>query len=64
MNVLILLVFVGIAMVALALILFAWTLRGRTFDHTDRLALLPLSEDGADPAPAPSASATSASNER
>lgn len=45
MNVLILLVVIGIAMVALALIFFAWTLVARTFDQTDRLALLPLLED-------------------
>ncbi len=57
MNVLMLLVFVGVAMVTLALVLFAWTLRSRTFDQSDRLALLPLAEDArpalarANPAP-------------
>ena len=45
MNVLILLIVVGIGMVTLALLLFGWTLRARTFDHSDRLALLPLADD-------------------
>lgn len=44
MEVLILLVFVSIVFVAGALAFFAWSLRERTLDHADRLALLPLDE--------------------
>lgn len=50
MNVLILLIFVSAMMVTLAVLLFAWTLRERTHEHTDRLGLLPL-EDDAPPSP-------------
>lgn len=45
MNILILLILVGAGMVALALVLFAWTVVARTFDQTDRLALLPLDDE-------------------
>ena len=42
MEVLILLIFLSVMLVGGALGLFAWTVRERTFDHSDRLALLPL----------------------
>ncbi len=48
MNILILLILVGAGMVALALVLFAWTVVARTFDQTDRLALLPLDDEPRD----------------
>jgi len=45
LNVLLLLVFLSAALVLGAIGLFAWTVRARTFDHADRLALLPLRDD-------------------
>ena len=42
MEVLILLIFLSVVLVGGAIGLFAWTVRERTFDHSDRLALLPL----------------------
>lgn len=45
MDVLILLIGVCVALIAGAVGFFAWTVREGTFDHTDRLALLPLDED-------------------
>lgn len=44
MDVLIVLVFVSLVLVAAALLLFAVSLRQRDFEHSERLALLPLSE--------------------
>lgn len=49
MNVLILLVFLSAMMVVLALGLYAWTLRERTHEHTDRMSLLPLEDDAPPP---------------
>ncbi len=51
MEVLILLMFVGVVMVALALVFFGWTVRAGSFQHADRLALLPLADDDAERAP-------------
>lgn len=45
MEVLILLIFLSVVLVGGALGLFAWTVRERTFDHSDRLALLPLRDE-------------------
>ncbi len=45
MEALILLLFLSALLVASAVGLFAWTVRERTFEHSDRLALLPLRED-------------------
>lgn len=50
MIVLALLAFVSAVLVALAVGLFAWTVRQRTFDHGDHLSLLPLRGD-AGPSP-------------
>ncbi len=47
MIVLALLAFVSAVLVALAVGLFAWTVRERTFDHGDHLSLLPLRGDAA-----------------
>lgn len=44
MDVLIVLVFVSLVLVGAALLLFAFSLRQRDFEHSDRLALLPLAE--------------------
>lgn len=45
MEVLIMMVLVSLGLVVGAVGFFAWTVRQRTFDHTDRLALLPLADD-------------------
>lgn len=42
MEILILLLFVSLVFVVLAVGLYAWTMRQRSHDHADRLALLPL----------------------
>jgi cbb3-type cytochrome oxidase maturation protein len=44
MDVLILLIFISLALVGSAVAFFAWTLRKRTYEHSDRLSLLPLEE--------------------
>jgi hypothetical protein len=43
-------VFVSLALVVGSLLLFGFACRQRDFEHADRLALLPLAEDGAEPA--------------
>ncbi len=48
MIVLALLAFVSAVLVALAVGLFAWTVRDGTFDHGDHLSLLPLRGDAPD----------------
>jgi hypothetical protein len=45
MEIVILQVFVSLALVVGSLLLFGHACRQRDFDHTDRLALLPLEED-------------------
>jgi len=59
MIVLALLAFVSAVLVGLAVGLFAWTVRARTFDHGDHLSLLPLRGD-AGPSPATRSSASDA----
>ena len=51
MEILILLILISLVLVGCAVAFFAWTLRERTYDHSDRLSLLPLvdSERPADP---------------
>lgn len=56
MDALILTMFVSLVLGAGGVAMFAWLVRARTFDHADRLALLPLEDDpgspsGAVPAP-------------
>lgn len=55
MDALILTMFVSLVLGAGGVAMFAWLVRARTFDHADRLALLPLEDDpsssGATPAP-------------
>lgn len=46
MDILILQVFVSLLLVVGSVILFLVTCRARTFDHADRLALLPIESDG------------------
>ena len=45
MEVLILQVFVSLLLVVGSIVLFVFTCRSRTFDHADRLALLPVEDD-------------------
>ncbi len=45
MEVLTLQVFVSLMLVVGSLILFGFTCRQRDFDHSDRLALIPLEDD-------------------
>lgn len=45
MNVIVLQVFVSLMLVLGSLVLFVWTVKSRTFDHSDRLSLAPLEED-------------------
>ena len=47
MEILGVLVLVCVALVSGAVAFFAWTVRQGTFDHTDRLELLPLDEESA-----------------
>ena len=47
MDILILQVFVSLLLVVSSVILFGFTCRQRSFDHSDRLALLPMEDDGA-----------------
>jgi cbb3-type cytochrome oxidase maturation protein len=42
---LILTMFVSLFLAGTGVVLFTWLVRARTFDHADRLALLPLEED-------------------
>jgi len=61
MNILELQVFVSLMLVAGAVLLFVYTVRARTFEHADRLALAPLEDDLVrDPVPAPSVPVVSA----
>lgn len=46
MEVLILQVFVSLMLVLGSVILFVFSTRQRAFDHADRLALLPVDDDG------------------
>lgn len=45
MDILILLVFISLMLAGSAVGLFAWLVRQRTFQHDDRLALLPIEDD-------------------
>lgn len=55
MEVVALTMFVSLCLVACSLVLLAFTLRQRSHEHADRLALLPMEEDAppASPASAP-----------
>jgi len=45
-SILVLQIFVSLILVAGSVVLFIHTVRSRTFEHADRLALAPLEEDG------------------
>ena len=45
MEVLILTVFCSLVLALVGIAFFAWTVREQTFDHSERLSLLPLDDD-------------------
>lgn len=45
MSVIVLQVFVSLMLVSGSVLLFVWTVRSRTLEHSDRLSLMPLEED-------------------
>ncbi|MEZ4256211.1 MAG: cbb3-type cytochrome oxidase assembly protein CcoS [Polyangiales bacterium] len=45
MEVLILLIFVSLVLAVLGVLFFVWNVARGTFDHADRMTLLPLAED-------------------
>ena len=49
MEVLILQVFVSLVLVLGSVLLFAQSVRGRDYEHADRLALSPIADDDAKP---------------
>jgi len=49
MNVIPLMIFISLALVTLAVIFFAFMVKEHTFEHSDRMALMPLLDD--DPKP-------------
>ena len=51
MDILILQVFVSLILVVGSVILFGFTCRQRSFEHVDRLALLPMEDDPPSPVP-------------
>jgi nitrogen fixation-related uncharacterized protein len=51
MNVMILQVFVSLMLVLGSVVLFIFTVRSRTFEHSERLSLKPLEDDQVVPAP-------------
>jgi hypothetical protein len=52
-EVLVLQAFVSLLLVAGSLLLFGHSARQRDYEHADRLALLPIERDDAQPAPTP-----------
>lgn len=60
MEVLILTTFVSVCLAAAGAALFVWSVKNRTFDQSDRLALLPLEE----PPPLPPAGEPSLTGDR
>lgn len=59
MDVLLLTVFVSLVLAGLGVGLFVWSAKARTFEHADRLAILPLEDEIRLPErPGPVASAT------
>jgi hypothetical protein len=49
MNVIVLQVFVGLVLVCGALVLFAYSVRGKDHEHAERLSLLPIEDDEGSP---------------
>jgi nitrogen fixation-related uncharacterized protein len=55
MSIIILQVFVSLMLVAGSVVLFVWTVRGRTLEHAERLSLAPLDDDARPSVAAPEA---------
>lgn len=53
MSILVLQVFVSLMLVAGSVLLFALSVRGRDFEHADRLSLFPLEDDAPQAKPGP-----------
>jgi hypothetical protein len=51
MNVIVLQVFVSLMLVVGSVLLYAFSVRHRDYEHADRLSLIPLEDDSARPAP-------------
>lgn len=51
MNVMVLQVFVSLMLVLGSIVLFIFTVKSRTFEHTERLSLAPLEDDQLTPPP-------------
>jgi len=49
MDVIVMEIFVSLMFVVGFVLLFWWTVRKRTFDHADRLALLPIEQEATQP---------------
>lgn len=49
MIILMLQIFVSLMLVAGSVVLFVYTVKSRTLEHADRLALAPLDDDGEQP---------------
>lgn len=60
MEVLLLTVFVSLILAGLGVGLFVWSAKSRTFDHSDRLAILPLEDERSAPEGADDGSAAAA----
>lgn len=56
MNVMVLQVFVSLMLVLGSVVLFVFTVKSRTFEHTERLSLAPLEDDHLAPPAPPSTS--------
>jgi hypothetical protein len=59
MNVIVLQVFVSLMLVVGSVLLYAFSVRHRDYEHADRLALIPLEDDTARPPPAESSESKS-----
>ncbi|QRK08285.1 cytochrome oxidase [Archangium violaceum] len=58
MNVIVLQVFVSLMLVVGSVLLYAFSVRHRDYEHSDRLALFPLEDDTARPSRAESSDST------
>jgi nitrogen fixation-related uncharacterized protein len=61
MNVMVLQVFVSLMLVLGSIVLFIFTVKSRTFEHTERLSLAPLEDDHLAPPPPPATPSSSPS---
>ena len=64
MTILILQIFVSLMLVAGSVVLFVYTVKSRTLEHADRLALAPLEDDTGSSPPAGDADGPSANESK